>query len=505
MIRRLLERYNGHKLDPVEFCRTCLARQNERSYFNAFITVTDEKALEQAAESKQRFHNRSPRLLEGVPIAIKDNFSTENVKTSCASKMLDNYVPPYSATAVRRLENAGAVIIGKTNLDEFAMGAGTIDSYYGPARSPWSDEKEARDQNSDKWLVTSGSSGGSAAAVASGVVLGALGSDTGGSTRSPGAMLGIAGYKPSYGLFSRYGLIPLVNSLDCVSILAPTPEDCALLSEALLQDDGILDDSTVIKYGEWNKLRRNTGDKICIGVPNDYVTENTNSDVVDAWQIAIDCLENEGFEIKRVSMPHTQYAIAAYSVLNAVDVSSNMSRYDGLRYGYRNTELEEKQAVSADELVATNRAEAFNDVVRSRILAGNYFSLRQNYDTYVRRAMTIRRLVIEDFDKAFSQCDILVTPVLPCSPEQATYSWFQQDDNRTRVEHLDVFTQPANLAGVPAISVPISDPKTPLPRSVQMLAPRGCDAMLLDYAQNLFLKFFPDGESNLQKKFNPLL
>lgn len=320
--------------------------------------------------------------------------------------MLSNFRPGYDATVYKRLQDSGAVLIGKTNLDQFAMGTGTIDSYYGPSKNPWGLEvlEEEKGQNAD-WHIAGGSSGGSAIAVASGACFGALGSDTGGSTRNPAAYCGVVGLKPTYGLVSRSGLIPLVNSMDVPGILARTVDDAAVMLNAIAGFDPM--DSTSLEetfdpvklpdIAQVSNLR--------IGIPKEYFTDGLSEEVKDVWKTIARLLEEGGATISPVSMPHTDLSIVCYSVLNQCEVASNMARYDGIEYGYR-----AEEDSSAAELYAKTRSQALNDVVRSRILTGNYFLLEENHDEYFVKAMKIRRLIAEDFDRVWQSVDLLLTP-----------------------------------------------------------------------------------------------
>ncbi|CAG2211683.1 QRSL1 [Mytilus edulis] len=377
-------------------------------------------------------------------------FCTTGIRTSCATTMLQNYIPPYTATVVQRLQDEGAYLIGKTNMDEFAMGSGSVDGIHGPVRNPWKykftssnlenqqtkpiEQVSMRNYHTstDDWHIAGGSSGGSAAAVASGVCFGALGSDTGGSTRNPAAYCGVVGFKPTYGMLSRHGLVPLVNSMDVP----------ALFSKTMYGHD-VHDSTTVTDEFNHFTLPDNMDIKdLHIGIPKEYHAPRLSKDVHNAWEEAADMFEKAGQRWHRFSLPHTQYSILCYIVLNCCEVASNMARYDGIEFGHRAANED-----STEELYAATRHEGFNDVVRGRILAGNYFLLRQNYEKYFAKAMQVRRLISEDFKKVYaSGVDILLTPTtLTTAP---TYKWFTERDNRTSSEEQDIFTQPVNMAGM---------------------------------------------------------
>lgn len=468
-------------ISPTELCRKCLNRIKKTQHLNAFITVTEEQALTQAKEAEERHLKGRPKgLLDGIPFAVKDNFSTENIRTTCASRMLKDYTPPFNATVVQKLLDQGAVLVGKTNMDEFAMGSGSTDGAFGPVRNPWGEaasyrENAGLDSDSD-WVVTGGSSGGSAAAVASLTSYLALGSDTGGSTRNPGALCGVVSLKPTYGLLSRHGLIPLVNSMDVPGIITRSVEDAALVLDALQGVD--VKDSTTIPLPSslTNLLEDFDVRNLRVGIPKEYHAPGLSEETVEQWSRVADMLERAGARVEQVSLPHTQYSIVCYHVLCCAEVASNMARFDGLEYGHRS-----KIDSSTEALYASSRHEGFNDVVRGRILSGNYFLLKQNYEHYFLKAQKVRRLITDDFRHVFnSGVDVLLTPTTLA--DAARYSDFTQEDNRTRSLQEDVFTQPVNMAGLPAVSVPTALSRRGLPIGLQLIAPALQDKRLLSVA-----------------------
>lgn len=469
-------------ISPTELCRKCLNRIKKTQHLNAFITVTEEQALRQAQEAETRFLQGSPKgLLDGIPFAVKDNFTTENIKTTCASRMLKDYTPPFNATVVQKLLDQGAVLVGKTNMDEFAMGSGSTDGAFGPVRNPWGyaapyRENTGLDPDSD-WVVTGGSSGGSASAVASLTSYLALGSDTGGSTRNPGALCGVVSLKPTYGLLSRHGLIPLVNSLDVPGIITRSVEDAVLVLDAL-QGVDIKDSTTILPPSSSAQLPEDFDVRnLCVGIPKEYHAPGLSEETVEQWSRVADMFERAGARVEQVSLPHTQYSIVCYHVLCCAEVASNMARFDGLEYGHR-SEIDS----STETMYATSRHEGFNDVVRGRILSGNYFLLKQNYEHYFLKAQKVRRLITDDFKRVFnSGVDVLLTPTTLA--DAAQYSDFTQEDNRTRSQQEDVFTQPVNLAGLPAVSVPTALSRRGLPIGLQLIAPALLDKRLLSVAQ----------------------
>ncbi|XP_041828710.1 glutamyl-tRNA(Gln) amidotransferase subunit A, mitochondrial [Melanotaenia boesemani] len=470
------------RISPTELCRKCLNRIKKTQHLNAYITVTEELSLKQAQQSETRLQQGVPLgPLDGIPFAVKDNFCTKNVKTTCASRMLKDYTPPYNATVVQKLLDQGAVLMGKTNMDEFAMGSGSTDGTYGPVKNPWTYAEPYRTQTGaapdSDWIVTGGSSGGSAVAVASLTSYLALGSDTGGSTRNPGALCGVVGLKPSYGLLSRHGLIPLVNSMDVPGIFTRSVNDAAIVL-GVLQGLDVRDSTTVPAPSSPTELPEDFDVRnICIGIPKEYHAPGLSEDTLAQWSRVADMFEMAGARVEQVSLPHTQYSIVCYYVLCCGEVASNMARFDGLEYGHRG-EVDS----STEAMYAATRHEGFNDVVRGRILSGNYFLLKQNYQHYYMKAQKVRRLIADDFNSVFgSGVDVLLTPTT--LTDAARYSDFSQEDNRTRSVQEDVFTQPANIAGLPAVTVPTALSRRGLPIGLQLVGRVLEDKKLLSVAQ----------------------
>lgn len=482
----------------VELCEAVLQRQNDISSLNAFVRETSDISRGQAIQSDKRIKNKKHiRQLDGVPICVKDNFTVKDVQTTCGSMMLSDYKPPYSATIVQRLINAGAVLIGKTNLDEFGMGSGTVDSVHGPTKNihhSGLDYKLKANRSSDQsltnnveslptcsspedWYVAGGSSGGSAVAVAAGAAFAALGSDTGGSVRNPASYCGVVGLKPSYGTVSRCGLISLVNSMDVPGIFGRYVDDVATMLGVIAGKD--LKDSTSIE----NNLQNITLPSspcvkgLVVGIPQEYHCAGMATEVVNAWTKVADILENAGAEVRKVNMPHTQYSIICYSVLNPAEVASNFTRYTGVEYGHR-----DPSAQSMEAMYALTRSSGLNEVVRGRVLSGNYFLLRQNMDRYFRKALKVRRLISQDFHNVWlSGVDLLLSPVTLSAAIR--HSEFTSVDNRTQTANQDICTQAANMAGVPAVSIPVMYDENGLPLAVQLMAPHGADKEMLTAAK----------------------
>uniref|UniRef100_A0A2C9JWC0 Glutamyl-tRNA(Gln) amidotransferase subunit A, mitochondrial n=1 Tax=Biomphalaria glabrata TaxID=6526 RepID=A0A2C9JWC0_BIOGL len=473
-----------------EICHACQQRLEKTRKLNIFISETQsEDLLRQIQSSEQAYVKGTAKALEGIPLAFKDNFCTQGVHTTCASKMLFNYVPPYDATMVTKCKEAGGIIVGKTNMDEFAMGSGSLDSCVGPVINPWnltvptsnstetaSCSEISANEVSPDWYIAGGSSGGSAAAVAAGTCLAAFGSDTGGSTRNPASHCGVVGLKPTYGLLSRHGLIPLVNSMDVPGIVTKTVEDSAIMLNVVAGHD-IMDSTSVSSTHSPFHISRDLDlSKLHIGLPKEFQRLEMSEDVLLLWKKTADILEKAGAKVSEVSMPHAQYCILCYHVLCCCEVASNFARYDGIEYGLRYG-----SEMSTEELYAESRHKGFNNVVRGRILAGNYFLLKKNYNKYFIKAQKVRRLISNDFKSVFSSgVDLLLTPTtLSDSP---LHSWFTQEDNRTRCEEQDIFTTPANMAGVPAISLPLGLSKQGLPISLQISGPYFSESLMLSLA-----------------------
>lgn len=476
-LHQLSKGFHEKIFSPSGITKQCLALAEQNSHLNAFVKLTSKLAQEKSTEAENRYATgKKLGPLDGVPIAIKDNFCTRGIETTCASNMLKEFVPTYSATVVDRLEKQGAIIMGKTNMDQFGMGSGTVDSIFGPTKNPWSKSLE-----DDEWRIAGGSSGGSAVAVAKGICYGALGSDTGGSTRNPASYCGVIGYKPTYGLVSRHGLIPLVNSMDVPGILTRNVDDCAAMLNAIAGPD-VFDSTTVdtpftkFQMPEVEKLSVNG---IKVGIPLEYHCEGLSQEVLDTWTKVADLLENYGAQVSQVSLPNTALSIATYTILNQCEIASNMARYDGVEYGHRADE-----ETSTEALYAQTRAEGFNKVVINRIYAGNFFLLKKNYDLFFKRALKIRRLIVDDFNKIFytdKKFDILLTPTT--LTDAPTYSDFIKGSNREQCALQDYCTQPANMSGVPAISIPIRLSSNGLPISLQLMAPSMSDQQMLTVAK----------------------
>jgi aspartyl-tRNA(Asn)/glutamyl-tRNA(Gln) amidotransferase subunit A len=427
---------------------------------NSFITVTFDQALAAADEADAVRAKGNAGPLTGLPLALKDIFCTRGVKTSCGSKMLDSFVSPYDATVVEKLRAAGTVSLGKTNMDEFAMGSSNENSHYGPVHNPW-----------DLTAVPGGSSGGSAAAVAAGLVPAAMGTDTGGSIRQPAAFCGITGLKPTYGRVSRYGMIAYASSLDQAGPMARSAEDCALLLGAIAGHD--LRDSTCVARGVPNYSEELAAplNGLKIGLPSEYFGDGLDPAVAKATHEAIAVFESLGASVREVSLPHTHYAIPAYYVIAPAEASSNLSRFDGVRFGHRCD-----NPIDLIDLYKRSRAEGFGDEVKRRILIGTHTLSEGFFDAYYKKAQQVRRLIRQDFLDAFEEVDVLMGPA---SPTPA----FDLGANKDPVSMYlqDIYTIAVNLAGIPGISVPAGFARG-RPVGLQILGSHFTEARLLNVA-----------------------
>ncbi|SFX66296.1 Asp-tRNA(Asn)/Glu-tRNA(Gln) amidotransferase subunit GatA [Marinospirillum alkaliphilum] len=423
------------KFSSVELTQTFLERIRKLDpQLNSFITVTETEALETAKQADRRLAEEKHSPLTGIPLAHKDLFCTEGVKTTCGSRILDNFVAPYNATVVEKLAQAGAVSLGKTNLDEFAMGSSNESSFYGAVKNPW---------NLD--AVPGGSSGGSAAAVAARLVPAATGTDTGGSIRQPAAFCGITGIKPTYGRVSRWGMVAYASSLDQGGPMARSAEDCALLLQHMAGFDPR--DSTSIQRAvpDYLSLLDEPLQGLTLGLPKEYFGADLNPQMAERLQAAIAELEKLGASVKEVSLPLTRLAIPAYYVIAPAEASSNLSRFDGVRYGHRCADPKD-----LEDLYKRSRSEGFGEEVKRRILVGTYALSEGFYDAYYRKAQQLRRLITQDFQKAFNEVDLLLAPTTP------TPAWDLGSKTSDPVQMYleDIYTLGVNLAGLPAISVP---------------------------------------------------
>jgi aspartyl-tRNA(Asn)/glutamyl-tRNA(Gln) amidotransferase subunit A len=423
----------------------------EDKQINAYLTVSKERALAQAARI-DAMADKGEALppLAGVPIAIKDVMVTRGVRTTAGSKMLENFIPPYDCTAVSRLEAAGAVIIGKMNCDEFAMGSSNENSAYGPVRNP-----------RDLSRVPGGSSGGSAACVAAGTAVAALGSDTGGSIRQPAAFCGVVGLMPTYGRVSRYGLIAFASSLDHIGPLTKSVSDAALILQQIAGRDPMDSTSADVPVPDYSTQIEQPVKGLRIGVPSEYFAEGLDPEVRSAVEAAIQKLANAGCEVVPISLPHTKYAIPTYYVVATAEASSNLARYDGVRYGYRSPE-----SATLSTMYRRTRDVGFGPEVKRRIMLGTYALSAGYYDAYYIKAQRVRTLLTRDFEEAFQKVDAIMTPTTPTP----AFKLGEKSDDPLAMYLADIYTVTADLAGIPGISVPCGNSKDGLPIGMQILA-----------------------------------
>jgi len=446
-IKQIQSRIRAKEISSKEIVKQFLdAIKQKDKDIHAYLEVGEETAIKQAEKIDAKIANgEEAGGLAGIPIAIKDNILVEGFKCTAGSKILENYNAPYDATVSAKLRKAGSIFLGKTNLDEFAMGSSTENSAFGPTKNPRYLNK-----------VPGGSSGGSAAAVASGMCVAALGSDTGGSIRQPAAFCNVVGFKPTYGAVSRYGLIAMASSLDQIGPLANTVADARIMFEIIYGKDEF--DATSIEINPKSEILNSKQIRnLKIGVPKEYFGEGIDMEIKDEVERAIKKYEENGAKIQEISLPHTEYGIAVYYVLMSSEVSSNLARYDGVRYGAR-----------------VARQEGFGDEVKRRIMLGTHTLSSGYYDAYYLTAQKVRRLIKQDFDKAFSQVDVIMTPTAPTAP----FKFGEKTKDPVSMYLSDIFTVGANLAGLPAISIPCKGNA-----SFQIIGPQKSDYIILEVAQ----------------------
>lgn len=487
------------EISVTELCNQAFKRIQETSNLNAFITVCKDEASEAAQTLDGKLEAGEGNgfgPLFGVPISIKDNFCTKQLLTTCGSKMLHNFIPPYDATVVTKLKQAGCLITGKTNMDEFAMGSSCTTSYFNFAANSWMSNSLAGEQpgkcdNPKNWYMAGGSSTGSAISVASGACFASIGTDTGGSTRQPASMTGIVGFKPTYGLISRFGLVPLAHCLDVVSLLARSVDDISLIFDQVIG----MDDNDLTSVDHRRKLKRVISSDdlsnltIRIGIPEEFVMKGEPSGAVaDKYneiirKLSSGSFDQTKFELVNIRLPHTYLATECYTIISSAEIASNMSCYDGVKYGF--SVSTDGENFARDDFFKANRDAGFGSEVKKRILLGNYFLLSENREKYLVQAQRLRRLIVEDFVKAFNQSklDLLLMPSTPTT--SISYSdWLsKQDENKLFGE--DYYLIPANIANVPSITLPCGLSAAGLPIGLQLLGNKFHDVDLL-----LIAKFF---------------
>ncbi|MEN8190465.1 MAG: Asp-tRNA(Asn)/Glu-tRNA(Gln) amidotransferase subunit GatA [Thermodesulfobacteriota bacterium] len=453
-------------LSSVELTTSCIQRiEAVDPKIKSFLTVSRDRSLARAGEADKKLAAGDAPPLCGIPLSLKDLICTKGVRTSCGSKILDPYIPPYNATVVDKLEENGAVVLGKVAMDEFGMGSTTENCAYQVPENPWK-----------PGYICGGSSGGSASSVASRECLGSFGSDTGGSIRQPASLCGVVGMKPTYGRVSRYGLVAFASSLDQIGPLSRDVSDCALMMNAISGYDEKDSTSVKEKCPDFSHSLKEGMSGLRVGVPKEYFSQGLSPEVEGVVRNGIDALAEAGAEIVDVSLPRTEYCVAAYYIIAPAEASSNLARYDGVAYGYR-----DESAETLLEMYKQSRSQGFGDEVKRRILIGTYALSSGYYDAYYKKASQVRTLILEDFRSCFDQCDLVVSPVCP------TPAWKigEKSDDPLSLYLSDILTISANLAGIPAMSVPGGFSKDGLPIGIQLQGPHFKEETLFQAAFNL--------------------
>ena len=461
-LRDMLRR---REISSTELTQHCLDRIAKHSDLNAFVTVDESGAMTAAAVADEQLGRGEANLLTGVPIAHKDIFCTRGVLTTCGSKMLENFVSPYDATVVERFHQAGSVTVGKTNMDEFAMGSSNETSFFGSVKNPW-----------DRGRVPGGSSGGSAAAVAASLVAGATGTDTGGSIRQPAAFCGLTGLKPSYGRVSRYGMIAFASSLDQGGPITRNAEDAALMLQCMAGFDPRDSTSINAPAPDMATLLGKEVRGLKLGLPKEFFDTSVDGQVLERVSESLAVLERLGATLVDVSLPNSAAGIPCYYVIAPAEASSNLSRFDGVRFGHRSEHAEELV-----DLYENSRAEGFGEEVKRRILIGTYALSAGYYDAYYLKAQKIRRVIAQDFETAFEQCDVIVGPTSPTT----AFPLGAKTQDPVAMYLNDIFTNTVNLAGLPGLSVPCGFDTTGLPVGLQLIGKFMDEASLLSTAHQL--------------------
>ncbi len=448
-VKQILSAIRTKEVSATELTIEYLNRIKEKDdNLNCFITLTEELALKKAREIDDEISKNKHRALSGLPIAQKDIFCTKNIKTSCGSKMLDNFISPYDATVIEKLNNAGTIMLGKTNMDEFAMGSSNETSFYGPVKNPW-----------DTDFVPGGSSGGSASAVAARIAPCSTGTDTGGSIRQPASLCGICGLKPTYGRVSRYGMIAFASSLDQAGLFTTDAIDAAIMLKEISGHDERDSTSSDVEVPDYHSFCMDNGKHVyTIGIPEEF-TENLNEDVKKTFYEAVKVLERLGCKIKKINLKYTGLGVSAYQVVAPAECSSNLSRFDGVRFGHRS-----ENSSNLEQLYRQSRSEGFGKEVKRRILVGTYALSAGYYDAYYLKAQKVRNLIAKDFDNAFEQVDLIIGPTTP----DKAFKIGEKMNDPIAMYLSDVYTVSTNLAGLPAMSIPMGF-KEEMPLGLQII------------------------------------
>ena len=466
-VHELQEKLENKEITITEITKAYVDRINSKeNEVQAFVTTLKDEALKKAEEIQNKKENREiTEAFAGIPIGIKDNICTKGVKTTCSSKMLENFISPYNATVIEKLNKQNIINLGKLNMDEFAMGGSTEYSYFKKTKNPWNLNK-----------VPGGSSGGSAAAVAANMVPWALGSDTGGSIRQPSSFCGVVGLKPTYGLVSRYGLVAFASSLDQIGPITKDVRDSAILLNLISGYDEKDTTSVEIQTKDYTKALKNDIKGLKIGIPKEFFSEGINEEVKEALKKAIEKYKELGAEIEEFSLDIAKYSLAAYYIIACAEASSNLGRFDGIRYGHR-----AKDYKNLKELYKKSRSEGFGEEVKRRIILGTYVLSSGYYDAYYKKAQKVRTLVMKEFDKGFEKYDVILTPTSPT----VAFDIGSKSDNPLEMYLADICTVSVNVAGLPGISIPVGVDKQGMPIGMQLIGNRFQEETILNAAYTL--------------------
>ena len=459
---------NSKKFSATEVTQAYIKSMEDNRRYNAYVLETPEIALKQAQIAEKKYLEGTQGELEGIPLGIKDLFCTKGIRTTACSHILEGFVPQYESTVTAHLLDAGACVLGKLNMDEFAMGGSNETSYFGPAINPWSKDKD---------LVPGGSSGGSAAAVAANMCAGATATDTGGSIRQPSAFCGVTGIKPTYGRCSRYGIVAFASSLDQAGPIAKDVRDAAILLKVMAGHDAKDSTSAKIAVPDFESFLNQDIKGLKIGIPAEYRPAGLNEEIAAYWDKGAEMLKERGAEIVDISLPHAKYALAVYYIIAPAEASSNLARYDGIRYGLR------VPGAHLDDLYTNTRTEGFGTEVKRRIMIGTYVLSAGYYDAYYLKAQKVRQLIRQDFVKAFEKCDVILTPTAPVPAFPIGDETMLE--NPINMYLNDVFTVSVNLAGLPGLSLPIGLSQNGLPLGLQIIGKAFDEATIFKVASAL--------------------
>ena len=469
-VHELQEKLKNKEINVSDITKAYISRIDEKEKdVQAFVTVLKEEALKKSEEVQAQFDNRENNALAGIPIGIKDNINTKGIRTTCSSKMLENFISPYNATVMEKINEENMITLGKLNMDEFAMGASTEYSYFKKTKNPWNLNR-----------VPGGSSGGSVAAVAANMVPFALGSDTGGSIRQPAAFCGVVGLKPTYGLVSRYGLVAFASSLDQIGPITKDVKDCAILLNVIAGHDEKDTTSANIEKKDYTKALKNDVKGLKIGVPKEFLGEGINEEVKSRILEAIEEYKKLGAIVEECSLDIAKYALASYYIIACAEASSNLGRFDGIRYGYRS-----KNFNNIKELYKNSRSEGFGEEVKRRIILGTYVLSSGYYDAYYKKAQQVRTLVKQEFEKCFNKYDVILTPTSPT----VAFEFGSKSNNPLEMYMADICTVSVNIAGVPAISIPCGVDSNGMPVGLQLIGNNFAEETILNAAYTFEQQF----------------